>query len=239
MKKYLFLLVFFITVSNLLFGQQQIVLDENAEPVTISAAFNAIEVSDGIHVFLSQSNSISMAASGKTAGCGKAIKTSISDSVLNISFQNIPGCAYQRSTANAYISFLNLKDIRITNGSQVTLVGNVKGEMLNVKVQSGSSFKGDVSLNQLNLNLSNGSDAKINGKAAKVNIEASNASDVMGYGLVADTCHAVASGASDIFITANAELKASASGASDILYKGNAILINKHSSGSSTIRKKD
>lgn len=237
-KKFLVLIVLF-SISNLVIGQKQIVLDENAVPVVISGTFNAIEVSDGIHVFLSQSDTISMAASGNKPNCGSTIKASISNDVLNISFQKIPGCSYQRSTANAYISFIQLKDIRVSNGSSVTILGMVKGEALSIRATSGSSFNGEVSLNQLNLNLSNGSDAKINGKATTVNIVTSGASDVHGYGLVADTCLANASGASDVFITANTLLTANASGASDIRYKGNASLLKEHSSGASSIRKKD
>jgi hypothetical protein len=56
---------------------------------------------------------------------------------------------------------------------------------------------------------------------------------------VTDYCNVKASGASDINITVNKELKASAFGASNIYFKGNAIIKEKQSNGSSTIARQD
>lgn len=233
----LFFTLFFF--ANQVSAQKQLVLDENAEPVSVSGAFNAIEVTDGLDVYISQSDNISMAASTGKKGCGQSIKAEIKDSVLHLSFQSIPGCKFSRSEANAYLSFKELNYIRVSNGSEVTGIGKIEGESLRIQVSSGSDFKGSVEVENLTLNLTGGSDIKISGKAKQVDIENSGASDVKGYGLTAENCNAKASGASDISITVTHLFKASASGASDIYYKGSATLEKLHSSGASTIKKQD
>lgn len=238
MKKFLLLWVVLFSFSAVVHAQNQLVMDENAEPATLPGAFNAIRVTDGIDVFISQSDEIAMAVSaGKD--CGKSIRAVVEDSVLNISFQGAPGCPYLKRRVNVYISFKELNALRISNGSSVTLFGDLIGNVLNLRLSAGSNFKGSFNIQQMNVQLSGGSDAKLSGKAKSLNIETSGASDVKAYGLSADTCLAIASGASDILISVNHLIKANASGASDIYYKGDASLVKLHNSGASTIKKQD
>ena len=104
---------------------------------------------------------------------------------------------------------------------------------------SGSSdFKGEVNATNLKLSGSGSSDFFINGITSIVRVDVSGASDVKGFDLVTDYCDASASGASDISITVNKELKVKASGASDVSYKGNATVKESSTSGASDVKKK-
>ena len=69
-------------------------------------------------------------------------------------------------------------------------------------------------------------------------MNASGGSDFHCYDLSAEECDVVASGGSDIHITANKALNVSASGGSDVSYKGAAVIRNQSSSGSSSISRK-
>jgi len=239
MKRIVVLFMLLFPAVEMGFAQKQIVLDEYAEPVTVSGVFNAIQVSDGLEVYLSQSDVVSMAASTGAEGCAKSIAARVEDSVLHLSFEGLPGCKYGRKKAIAYLSFNNLNSISVKNGSEVKLVGIINAESLRIQLSAGSEFDGEVEANDLWLNLADGSDMKISGKAKQVNIESNGASDVDGFELTAENCNVTAGGASDISITVTNLLKASARGASDISYKGNAKLEKVHSSGSSNISKKD
>ena len=91
----------------------------------------------------------------------------------------------------------------------------------------------------LQVESSGASDVKISGYATNASIQCSGASDLKGYDLVVDNCNVKASGASDINITVNKELNVNASGASDVYYKGTAVIKDLHSSGASTVAKKN
>jgi hypothetical protein len=73
------------------------------------------------------------------------------------------------------------------------------------------------------------------GTATRLYVEASGASDFKGFDLVAESCEAKASGASDIRITVNKELSAEASGASDVKYRGDCTIREVKSSGSGSV----
>jgi hypothetical protein len=66
----------------------------------------------------------------------------------------------------------------------------------------------------------------------------SGSSDLKAFDLSADYCDISASGASDVNITVNKELKVSASGASDVYYKGNGVIKEISSSGASDVKKR-
>lgn len=138
----------------------------------------------------------------------------------------------------AYVSARSLDKIEASGASDVVLMSPFSGKYLHLVLSGASDFKGEVKLDSLNMDLSGASDVHIKGTATAVVIESSGASDVKGYDLVAETCTASASGASDVNITVNKELNAHASGASDIYYRGDAVIRNIHTSGASNVGKK-
>jgi hypothetical protein len=117
--------------------------------------------------------------------------------------------------------------------------GAFSGTDLEVSLSGSSDFKGTVKMTNLKLSASGSSDIVISGTATNLKINVNGSSDLKGFEMVADYCDVSASGASDVSITVNKELKVSASGASDVYYKGTGVIKEISASGSSDIKKRD
>jgi hypothetical protein len=228
--------MFLITLS---YAQNDIVVDPNAETRDLNGSFNAIKVSGGIDIYLSQSDNNALAISAVGEKYRAAIKTVVENNILNISFDGDKGWNKKDRKLRAYISFSELKKINASGASDVFVIGSVTVTALEIQMSGACNFKGMVKVNTLKLNLSGASDVKVSGTANTVEIESTGASDVKGFDLVTDFCNAKLTGASDVKITVNKELSANATGASDIKYKGTAAIKEVHSSGASSIKKVD
>ncbi len=238
MKKYfLTLFVSLLTLATL--AQNDIVVDPNASVRALSGSFTAIKISGGIDLFLSQSDNISLAVSAANETIKEGIKTNIENGVLVISFKGDKSWVRKDRKLKVYVSFKELNNINASGACDLLVAGTIKSPSLVLQMSGACDFNGKVEVDELKLNLSGASDAKISGTAKTVDIVSSGASDVKGYDLVTEVCNTNVSGASDINITVKTELNANASGASNVFYKGSALIKDMHSSGSSTIARKD
>ena len=239
MKKFIQLFV-----ATLMLGtysvQAQKINDPNVEARTLNASFHAIEVSNAVDLFLSQSETEAIAVSASEVKYRDKIKTVVENGVLKISYdgdEKIWNSSNKK--LKAYISFKNLDRIQARGASDVYTEGSIKVNELNMKFSGASDFNGSIFANQLNVEISGASDMKLKGgKVTKLVVEASGASDFRGYDLIADDCSADASGASSIYITVNNELSVRASGASDVNYKGSGRIRDMKSNGASSVSKK-
>ncbi len=238
MKQFLFLIVTVFAVL-VLKAQNEIVVDPNASIRELTGQFNAIKVSGGVDVYLSQSDNNAVAVSASTENYKEGIKTVVEDGTLKIFYEGDKGWNKNNRKLRAYVSFSDLKKIDASGACDVVVAGTVTTTTLVLHMSGACDFKGIVKVTTLDINLSGASDAKISGTANTVNIKSTGASDVKAFDLVTDICNANISGASDVRITINSELTASASGASDIKYKGNGVIKEKHSSGASSITKEN
>jgi hypothetical protein len=238
MKKiFLVLALFFAAINSN--AQNDVVVDANASARNISGSFEAIKVSGGIDLYLSQSDEIAVAVSAADENYKEAIKTVIENGTLRIFYEADKGWNKKDRKLRVYVSFADVKKIEASGACDVFVVDSIITNALILHMSGACDFSGKVKVNTLDINLSGASDAKISGTAKTVNIKSSGASDVKAYELVTDMCNANVSGASDVHITINSELTASASGASDITYKGTAVIKEKHSSGASSISKEN
>lgn len=238
MKKLLLILSLVCTVA--VFGQQkELVVDPNASARSLSGSFSAIRISDGIDLFLSQSAEQAMAVSASEEKYKENIKTVIEGGTLRIYYEGDNNWNSGRKKLKVYLSFKSINSLEVSGASDILTTGVLDLPELSIKLSGASDFKGQVKVGDLKMELSGASDVRISGSATTVSIVSSGASDVKGYDLVTETCNAKASGASDINITVNKELTAHASGASDIFYKGSALLKDVHSSGASTISRRN
>ncbi len=237
MKKiFLSFIVFAVAIAA--HAQKAIVNDANAEQRMLSGSFNAIKISGGIDLYLSQYETESIAVSAAEQKYMDGIKTVIENNTLLIYYDGNRSWNGNKKM-KAYVSFKNLQKLQASGACDVQVAGTINVPSLQLNMSGASDFKGDVKLGSLIVSLSGASDLKISGSATSVNIESSGASDVKGYDLVTETCTAKASGASDINITVNKELTAEANGASDIYYKGNGVIKNQRTSGASSVGKKN
>ena len=237
MKKLLLFLIVFIA-ANAVHAQNEIVVDPNASVRTVSGNFNAIKVSGGINLYLSQSADEAVAVSAGEERFKDGIKTVIEDGTLKIYYSGDKNWSKKDRKLRVYVSFKNLEKINASGACDVVVSGTMAVSSLDMQLSGACDFKGKITVDKLKLDLSGASDVKISGTANTVDIESSGASDVKGYDLVTDYCNAKASGASDINITVNKELTANASGASEIYFKGSGLIRDMHSSGASNISRK-
>ena len=237
MKKILFLLLF-SGLSMMVFAQKQFVVDANAEIRSVNESFNAIVVSGGIDIYISQSDREELAISASDDRYKEGIKTIVTNKVLKVYYDGDKSWSSKNKNLKAYISFKELERLEATGASDIIIAGEVKVPSLLIKLTGASDLKGILKVNTLIVNLSGASDARISGTANEATIDCSGASDVKGFEMVIDKCTAKASGASDINITVNKELNANASGASDIYFRGAAVILSQQSSGGSTGSKK-
>lgn len=223
-----------------LFGQDKTVInDKNAEPRNIKS-FHAVRVSDGIDLYLSY-GAEAAAVSASEIKYRDRIKTEVENGVLKIWYDrdNVNQLLFNNSrNLKAYVSYKELDAITASAGSDIRVDGTIKGNLLVMKISSGSDFKGNVDVNELTIDQSSGSDVQIAGKANTVIIDASSGSDFNGYNLISDVCTARGSSGSDITITVNKELRAKASSGSDIHYKGNATMVDISKSGGGSVSRR-
>ena len=220
-------------------AQNEIVVDPNASIRELSGQFDAIKVSGGIDLYLSQSENVAVAVSAANENFKEGIKTVVENGTLKIFYEGEKGWNRKDRKMRVYVSFSGLKKIDASGACDVIIAGSITAADLVLHMSGACDFKGMVKVSTLDINLSGASDAKISGTANTVNIKSSGASDVKAFDLVTDICNANISGASDVQITINSELTASASGASDIKYKGNGVIKEKHSSGASSVTKEN
>lgn len=236
MKKLIIFILLLITFSS--FAQDKTINDRNAAVRDVSG-FNAIKVSGGIDIFLSQSESEAVAVSASEEKYRDRIKTEVVDSVLKIYYDEEKGnWNISNKKLRAYISFKNLNTLKASGASDIKATNTIAVPTLNVNLSGASDFDGKVNIDDLVIGLSGASDVKIEGTAKSIKIDASGASDIKGYDLITEECVADVSGASDIRVTVNKQISAHASGASSVFYKGDAVMKEVHTSGASSISKK-
>ncbi|MBS1496349.1 MAG: DUF2807 domain-containing protein [Bacteroidetes bacterium] len=236
MKKIFSIIAVFYACTFSAKAQKEFVVDENAEMRTVNGSFTKIRVSGAIDVFLSQSETQSIAISASEDKFKNGIKTEVENNVLNIYYDGEKNWRNNKKL-KVYVSFKMLDELQATGASDILVAGTLTASDLQVNLSGASDFKGDVKVNTLSLKLNGASDVTLTGTASNVDIQSSGASDVKGYGFAADYCNATVSGASDVYITINKELLAHASGASNVRFRGNAIIKDMHTSGSASITK--
>jgi len=239
MRKVLLLMAF--AGIHLLANAQdtRVINDPNAQTRKVTG-FNAISISGGIDLYLSQGNE-AVAVSASKPEYRDKIRTVVENGVLKI-YMERDGAPWNWDWHNpklkAYVSFSSLDDLKASGGSDVYLQGAIKLEQLHVNISGGSDLHGRVDIRDLSIHQSGGSDSDISGNVTNLTVDASGGSDLRGFELVTENCHIQASGGSDAEITVNKELDAHASGGSDIYYKGNGVVKELRSSGSSSVTKK-
>lgn len=236
MKK-IFITIFSLFVAIGLIAQKTVV-DANAV-VKKTGSFNAISVSSGIDLYLSQGNEEKVAVSAAKDSDLEKIIVEVVDGTLKIYYDWRSNFRFNwgDKKMKAYVSFTKIEKLRASGGADVYVDGTITLPKLSLQVSGGADFKGKVDITDLVAGASGGSDIDISGKAVNANIDVSGGSDFKGSNLEIQNCDADASGGSDIYITVSKELKADASGGSDIHYKGSAT-VKSRKSGGSDIRKR-
>ncbi len=237
MKQLFFSLLTFISFTCL--AQDSTVNDANAEKRTLSGSFNAIEVSTGIDLYLTQGNQEAIAVSASDPKYMERYKTEVVNGTLKIYYDGtgVKWIGGEKRKLKAYVSFKTLEKLHASSGSSVLTQDTLSIDKLDVSFSSGASFKGAVNINQLNVTQSSGSSVDITGKSSELKIEVSSGAIFKGYGLTTDFCDAKASSGGGVRISVNKELSAKASSGGGIHYKGAAVIKDLTVSSGGTVKK--
>jgi Protein of unknown function (DUF2807). len=226
--------------AGLLFSAnaQKVINDANAEARQVSD-FHAIHVSNAFTVTITQSNEEKLVVSANEKEYLPNIVTKVENGVLYISYEERHKWWPKNRKLRAYVSLININEIKATGATDVKIEGQLKSSNLKLDLRGASDLKGELIVDgSFDAHLSGASDLNINGSANDVKIEASGASDVKAFDFKSNTCIVDASGACSVHISVDKELSARLSGASSVSYKGAALIRDIKTSGASNISKK-
>jgi hypothetical protein len=233
MKKIVLSMLLFVAATPVLFAQETTVInDKNAEARKVSG-FHGIKISNAFDVIIKQGNASEEKFRDR-------IKVNVVNGILQISYDNekVWKWSNENRKLRAYISVKNIDKLDVSGATDIKIDGVLKGSNLKVDLSGASSLKGAISYASVTVDQSGASNSKLSGTVTNLDVDVSGASDFTGFDLVTENCRAEASGASDVKITVNKDLKVDASGASDIQYKGTASISDFRTTGASSLKKR-
>ncbi|HTH32152.1 MAG TPA: head GIN domain-containing protein [Lacibacter sp.] len=238
-KVFSFITAMIVAIGFVSAQETTVINDKNAEPRKVTS-FHGIKISNAFDVIIKQGNEEAVVVSASEEKFRERIKVNVVNGILQISYDNekIWKWSNENKKLRAYISVKNIDKLDISGATDIKVDGVLKGSNLKVDLSGASSLKGAISYTSVTIDQSGASNSKLSGTATNLDIDVSGASDFTGFDLVTENCRAEASGASDIKITVNKDLKVDASGASDIQYKGTASVSDFKTSGASSLKKR-
>lgn len=234
-----FLLILLCSVLSTTAFAQQTINDPNAKARKLNAAFTAIDITDGIELFLSQGTEESIAVSTSDEKYEDRFKTEVEDGVLKIYFDNkgINWSDNNRRKLKAYVSFQTLSNLTAAGGADVKVASGMNVNSIAMKFTSGSTFNGKITGKEITVDQSSGSMMNITGTADKIVVEVSSGAILKGYDFAAEYCEAKASSGGAIRISVQKELSASANTGGGIHYKGTAVIKDIDISSGGVVKK--
>ena len=200
---------------------------------TLEGDFNTIEVSRGLDVYITQSDSESLKVQADE-NLHDIIKTIVENNTLKIyANENISYAASKK----VFVSFNSISKLSASSGSDMFSTNTITVNDLELSTESGSDMTLDINVQSLRCDSSSGSDLKLTGKTESFYANASSGSDIKAGDLVSTIAEAKASSGSDITLNTTKELTANASSGGDIKYYGNPEKVNKSDNVSGSVNK--
>ncbi len=235
MKNLFLSLIAFVTIS-VQAQKNDVINDIDAEKRTLTSSFTGITITDGIVLYLTQSDEEAIAVSASEQKYLEHFKTEVEGGILKIYFdtKSIKWPLNEKRKLKAYVSFKTLEKLFASAGANVKMQNDLNAADLNMKFTSGSAFNGTINATTLSVDQNSGSTINISGKAKNFAVEVSSGAVFKGFDLVVDICEAKASSGGGIKVTINKELSAKANSGGGVTYKGEAVIkeINVNSGGS-------
>ncbi|OEK05998.1 hypothetical protein A8C32_19400 [Flavivirga aquatica] len=211
-------------------GNGNVVTEER----TINEPFTSIKATEGLDVYLTQSENESINVEADE-NLQDIIITEVINGVLKIHTKQSIGKSVSQKVR---ISFNTISSITSTSGSDVYSTNTITVENLDIKSTSGSDMKLDVNTSLLNCKSTSGSDLRLSGKTLKLIAEATSGSNIKAADLKAESSQVKATSGADITVNTSKELTAKASSGGDIKYYGNPEKVNTNNNVSGSIKRK-
>ena len=198
----------------------------------ISGDFDAIKVSRGIEVELSQDNNFSLEVEADE-NLHDIITTEVEGNVLRISSdENI-------KTASAKKVIISIGDIsRISTTSGANVYSDTSFELSDLRIEStsGSHVNMDVYTDVLKVSSTSGAGIKLKGTATELTVSSTSGSYVRANELKAENTEVSATSGASISVNTTKALTASATSGANIKYSGNPEKVEKNKAVSGSIR---
>lgn len=201
--------------------------------------YNGISVSNGIDVFLTQSNAENIRVSANK-DILQYVVVEKEGTVLRIRFKehtNVNRLFKKDQAVKVYVNIKNLESLTSSGGSDIFSQNQLKADKLVIRSSGGSDMKLDVAIKDLEITSSGSSDVHLKGTASNISIAASGSSDIKALDLITDYAKVRCSGSSDVELYVNKGIEVSAGGSSDVRFKGEAALNKVSTSGGSDVKR--
>ena len=199
---------------------------------SISNDFDEIKVSQGIDLYITQSNDVSLTVEADE-NLHDLIMTEVTDGVLKIySTENIR----RASSKKVMLTINSISSIKATSGSDVYSTNTIEVANLELKSTSGSDIKLDVKTESLDCYSTSGSDMELSGSTNLFTASATSGSDINASDLLAETSNVKATSGADISVNTSKALTAKATSGGDIRYSGNPEKVDKSDTSAGSVR---
>ena len=200
----------------------------------VNEPFTAIHASEGLNVYLTQSNSESITVEADE-NLQELIITEVNNGILKIHTKENIG---RSKSKKVWVNFKDITSITSTSGSDVTSTNIVNVAELKLKTTSGSNMKLEVNTSVLDCKSTSGSDLRLSGTTKNLIAEATSGSDIKANNLIAESSEVKATSGADITLNTSKKLTAKATSGGDIKYYGNPETVEKSDNVSGSISKK-
>ena len=198
----------------------------------ISSDFNSIKVSQGLDLYITQSNDVGLSIEADE-NLHELIMTEVENNVLRIyTTENIR----RASSKKIMLTISDISAIKATSGSDVYSTNTIEVDNLELNTTSGADMKLTVNTKHLDCKATSGSDLKLIGKTQTLNASATSGSDIDARNLSSKTSKVKATSGADISVNTSKELTARATSGGDVRYSGNPEKVNKSDSSSGSVR---
>ncbi len=198
-----------------------IVVEENRE---IRGEFTEISASEGLEVYVTQSNEFGISVEGDE-NIIDLIGTDIKNGRLRIhAIENIG-----RATKKVRVSLPEITALNSSSGANLRTESNIKANEIEIDASSGAFIELDLLAQEINVEASSGANLHLSGSVQKAFISGSSGANINAKDLVAEECNAGASSGANIGINVSRSLTADAGSGGNISYSGNPNVQKKKS----------
>ena len=205
---------------------QSVVKDADAERRLISEPFSEISISSGIQLYLTQSNTQSVAVSASEQGFRDRIITQVVNGKLTIYFDRKGARWGGKKDLKVYVSFTELKALKANSGAHVRLLESASVKDLSLDFSSGAHGDLFFTASSTTVDLSSGAQLVAKGTVNLLNVEASSGALFKGFDLKAKDVNARSSSGAGIRVFLTGELVGKASSGGAVRFQGTPTLVD-------------
>lgn len=233
-------LSFLLVICVFSCGQSRIVGNGNMGTITrnISPDFQGIQSNGSFDVEIYDGNQDGKITIQGETNIIEHIKTEVKNGILIIKFEENKSYT-TRKDIKVKLNSNQLSSIQLFGSGDIETKGIQTVDKFTASVNGSGDIEAKVNANQVNLEISGSGDIEISGKAKNLEINTRGSGDVEAFKLITENVNIQKSGSGDSEVNCSQILKINSKGSGDVYYKGNPTSIEKNSTGSGKVYKKN